>query len=106
MPWLTSAGRDDGRGPRGQGYEGRGDGGLHRRLQPADLPRHAGQRPADRYLVIPARMVRGCPARCGVVELKPSVIECDPSGSPLSTPQNDREQADEYADQARDASQP
>jgi hypothetical protein len=28
-------------------------------LQPAHLPRHADQRPAGRYLVIPARVVRG-----------------------------------------------
>ena len=34
-----------------------------RGLQPADLPRHADQRPAGRYLVIPAWMVRGQQAR-------------------------------------------
>jgi hypothetical protein len=32
---------------------------FNRRLQSAHLPRHADQRPAGRYLIIPARVVRG-----------------------------------------------
>ena len=40
--------------------------GLPRRLQSAHLPRPADHWSAGRYLIIPAWVVRGQPARCGV----------------------------------------
>jgi hypothetical protein len=39
---------------------------TNRRLQPAHLPRHADQRTAGRYLVIPRWVVRRYEARGGV----------------------------------------
>jgi hypothetical protein len=59
--WWLLASTD--RGPR------RRDRGLHRRLQSVHLPRHADQRPAGRYAVIPARVVRGQQASCGLASM-------------------------------------
>jgi hypothetical protein len=64
-PWRPPAGHDDGRGKAAKAME---DAEIEDFIEGFKQPTYRGiadQRGADRYMVIPARVVWGRPARCG-----------------------------------------